>query len=321
MLRPVRSLLALVAPREQPLELQIVGRTLFHAALVGLGAGLIACAFFAGAELLQNLLLERIAGYELLRANGERVWGPASDPAFGIWLIALIPAIGALVGGLVTRLAPECRGGGGDATIEAFHHDDGVVRRRVLWVKTIASIATLGSGGSGGREGPTMQIGGALGSTVGRYVKVSARERRVLMVAGVAAGISAVFRAPLGAALIAIEMLYRDDFESEALIPAVLASVVAYSVAISVFGESTLFGHLEPFTFRPSHIPLYIALAMFISNAEARQDASNALVVIAAPDAPRWIADAKRTASPELAAALDALAARLAHNPTIEGRL
>ena len=63
------------------------------------------------------------------------------------------------------------------------------------------------------------------------------------------------------------------------------------------------------------------ALAMFVSNAEARQDASNALVVIAAPDAQRWIADARRTASPELATALDALAARLAHNPTLTGRL
>ena len=63
------------------------------------------------------------------------------------------------------------------------------------------------------------------------------------------------------------------------------------------------------------------ALAMFVSNADARMDASNALVVIAAPDAPRWIADARRSASPELAAALDALAARLAHNPTTAGRL
>lgn len=63
------------------------------------------------------------------------------------------------------------------------------------------------------------------------------------------------------------------------------------------------------------------ALAMFVSNTEARQDASNALVVIAAPDTPRWIADAKRSASPELATALDALAARLSHNPTTEGGL
>jgi CIC family chloride channel protein len=264
-LRPMRGLLALITPAEQPLELQIVGRTLLHAALVGLGGGILGCAFFAGSDLLQNLLLERLAGYEPLRAQGEKVFSTSHASHVHLWLLLIIPALGALVAGLVTRFAPECRGGGGDAAIEAFHHHDGVVRRRVLWVKPIASIATLGSGGSGGREGPTMQIGAALGSTVGRYLKVSPRERRVLMLAGIAAGISAVFRAPLGAALIAIEMLYRDDFESEALIPAVLASVIAYSVAISVFGQSTLFGHLAPFSFRPAHIPLYIILAVVVS--------------------------------------------------------
>jgi chloride channel protein, CIC family len=264
MLRPVRNLVALLAPAEQPLELQIVGRTLLHAALVGLGAGIIGCLFFAGAELVQNLCLEQLAGYEALRAKGERVFAlSVGEPR--IWLLLLIPALGALAGGLLCRFAPECRGGGGDATIEAFHKADGVIRRRVLWVKPLASIATLGSGGSGGREGPTMLFGAALGSAVGRYLATSARERRVLMLAGVAAGISAVFRAPLGAALIAIEMLYRDDFESEALIPAVLASVISYSVAISVFGQATLFGHLEPFSFHPEHIPLYIVLAIVVS--------------------------------------------------------
>jgi chloride channel protein, CIC family len=263
-MRPVRGLVQLLTP-EQPLELQIAGRTLFHAALVGFGAGLMGVLFFAGAELVQNLLLEQLAGYEPLRAQGERVWGATAGPHFRLWLLAVIPAFGALVGGLIMRFAPECRGGGGDATIEAFHHGDGVIRRRVLWVKPLASIATLGSGGSGGREGPTMQIGAALGSTVGRYLKVSPRERRVLMVAGIAAGISAVFRAPLGAALIAIEMLYRDDFESEALIPSVLASVIAYSVSISIFGQTTLFGHLPPYSFHPGHIPLYIGLAIVVS--------------------------------------------------------
>ena len=264
-LRPVRGLVQLLTPNEKPLELQIVGRTLLHAALVGLGAGIMGVLFFAGAELVQNLLLEQLAGYSPLRASGERVWGAEAGPHFRLWLLAIIPALGALVGGFITRFAPECRGGGGDATIDAFHHDNGVVRRRVLWVKPLASIFTLGSGGSGGREGPTMQIGAALGSTVGHYLKVSQRERRVLMIAGVAAGISAVFRAPLGAALIAIEMLYRDDFESEALIPSVLASVIAYSVSISVFGQATLFGHLPPYSFRPGHIPLYIGLAIVVS--------------------------------------------------------
>jgi CIC family chloride channel protein len=261
----MRNLVGLIAPADQPLELQIVGRTLFHSALVGLGAGILGCAFFAGAELLQNLLLEQLAGYEPLRAHGERVWGAAPASNHHWWLLMIIPAIGALVGAFISRFAPESRGGGGDATIEAFHHHGGAIRRRVLWVKPLASIATLGSGGSGGREGPTMQIGAALGSTVGRYLRVSARERRVLMVAGVAAGISAVFRAPLGAALIAIEMLYRDDFESEALIPSVLASVIAYCVSITVFGQATLFGHLQPYSFRPEHIPLYIGLAIVVS--------------------------------------------------------
>lgn len=267
MLRSVRGVAGLVGAMRpaEPLELQIVGRTLLHAAAVGLGAGVLGCLFFAGAELAQNLLLERLAGYEPLRAAGEQVWGHIEAPSLRLWLLALIPALGALLAGALTRFAPECRGGGGDATIDAFHHNNGVLRRRVLWVKPLASIATLGSGGSGGREGPTMHIGAALGSTVGRYLKVSARERRVLMVAGIAAGISAVFRTPLGAALLAIEMLYRDDFEAEALIPAVLASVIAYSVAITVFGESTMFGHLLPYTFRPSQIPLFIGLAIIIA--------------------------------------------------------
>ena len=149
--------------------------------------------------------------------------------------------------------------------IDAFHHGDGQIRKRVAWVKALSSIFTLGTGGSGGREGPTMQIGGALGSLCGRLLRVGARERRILMVAGVAAGIAAVFRTPLGAALLAVEVLYRDDFESDALIPAVLASVTAYSVVISIFGESTLFAHPGRFPFVITHLWLYGLLALMVS--------------------------------------------------------
>ena len=94
---------------------------------------------------------------------------------------------------------------------------------------------------------------------------VSARERRILLVAGAAAGISAVFRTPLGAALLAVEILYRDGFESDALIPAVLASVVSYSVVISIFGESTLFAHAARFPFVPAHLPFYAVLALLVA--------------------------------------------------------
>lgn len=248
-----------------PLDLRIVGRTLLHAALVGLGAGLVGALFFKGLEVAQRLLLEDLAGYLPLRAHGEFfARGEAAHP-FRPWLLVLLPALGGLVCGLITRYAPETRGGGADTTIEAFHHRGGVIRRRVIPLKLLASIASLGTGGAGGREGPTMLIGGALGSAVAQALGVGSRERRILLVAGVAAGISAVFRTPLGAALLAVEFLYRDGFESDALVPSILASVVSYSVVISFFGESTLFSHAARFPFVPAHLPLYALLSLLIA--------------------------------------------------------
>ncbi len=249
-----------------PVDLRIVGRTLLHAALVGAVAGLMGAAFFAGLEFVQRLMLEDLGGYHTLRAHGETfLHEPAAGHVFRPWLLVVLPAVGALAGGIVSQLAPETRGGGGDAMITAFHQQGGRVRKRVAWVKALASLFTLGTGGAGGREGPTMQIGGALGSLVAGVLRVPAQERRILMVAGVAAGIAAVFRTPLGAALLAVEVLYRDDFESDALIPAVLASVTAYSVVISIFGESTLFSHPNRFPFVLGHLWLYGLLALLMT--------------------------------------------------------
>ena len=248
------------------MDLTVIGRTLLHAALVGAAAGLVGAAFFAGLEYLQRLLLEDLGGYHPLRAAGENFLGPSHiEHKFRPWLLVLLPAVGALASGIISQLAPETRGGGGDAMINAFHHAGGIIRRRVIWVKALASFFTLGTGGSGGREGPTMQIGGALGSTVGRLLRVTPAERRILMVAGVAAGIAAVFRTPLGAALLAVEVLYHDDFESDALIPAVLASVVAYSIVISIYGESTLFAQPSRFPFVPGHLWLYGLMALLVA--------------------------------------------------------
>jgi CIC family chloride channel protein len=261
-----RELLTTILKEAAPADLRIVGRMLFHAAIVGVAAGLMGAAFFAALEVVQRLILEDLGGYRPLRAHGETFLPELSGVRhFRPWLLLLVPAIGALASGIISELAPETRGGGGDAMINAFHRQDGVVRRRVSWVKALASIFTLGTGGSGGREGPTMQIGGALGSTCGWLLRVDARERRILMVSGVAAGISAVFRTPLGAALLAVEVLYRDDFESDALIPAVLASVVAYSVVITIFGEATMFSNPGHFPFIIKHLPLYALLALMVS--------------------------------------------------------
>ncbi len=264
--RALRAGLAWVAPLVAPLDLRLLGRTLLHAAALGCLAGVAGAGFFAALEIGQKQLLTVLAGYVPLRAAGEAALGEAAPGPFRPWLLALLPAAGGLVSGLITsRLAPECAGGGGDATIEAYHHQGGRIRARVAPVKAAASIAALATGGAGGREGPTMQIGAALGALIGRWLPTTARERRVLLVAGVAAGISAVFRTPLGAALLAVEMLYRDDFEADALVPAIFASVIAYSIVASIFGESTLFGRLPPFPFVPRHLLLYAALALLVS--------------------------------------------------------
>ncbi|MEO6598324.1 MAG: chloride channel protein [Polyangiaceae bacterium] len=254
-------LASLVAGRA-PIDLGIVGRTLLHAAAVGVAAGLVGAAFFAGLEYMQRGLLDELVGYIPLRADGETFAAGESHGVFRWWLLLLLPALGGLACGLITQFAPEARGGGGDAMIDSFHHHGGHIRKRVIWVKFLASMFTLGTGGAGGREGPIMQIGGALGGLVARLLRVSQRERRILMVAGVAAGMSAVFRTPLGAALLAVEVLYKDGFESDSLVPAVLASVVSYSVIISIFGESTLFARVPSFPFQPRYLPLFGLLAV-----------------------------------------------------------
>ncbi|MGO8995138.1 MAG: chloride channel protein [Polyangiaceae bacterium] len=266
--RPIRRMTKLLRKRSAavaaPLGFQILGRMLLHAALVGAAAGLIGSLFVAGLEIVQRVLLEGLTGYLPLKAAGELVLD-SQPTTWRPWLLWLIPALGALIGGAISRLAPETRGGGADAIIDSFHNQKGVVRRRVPGVKILASVFCLGTGGSGGREGPTMQIGGAIGSLVGRYLNVTDRERRILLVAGTAAGMAAVFRTPLGAALLAVEVLHRDDFESDALVPSVLASVVAYSVFISFFGEATLFDHAKRYPFVPAHLPLYALLAILLS--------------------------------------------------------
>src|SRR5580765_6232878 len=286
-----RELLTTILKEAAPADLRIVGRMLLHAAIVGVAAGLVGAAFFAGLEVVQRLILEELGGYRPLRAHGETFLPELQNLGhFRPWLLVIVPAVGALASGIISELAPETRGGGGDAMINAFHRQDGIVRKRVAWVKGLASSFTLGTGGSGGREGPTMQIGGALGSTCGWLLGVDARERRILMVSGVAAGISAVFRTPLGAALLAVEVLYRDDFEADALIPAVLASVVAYSVVITIFGETTMFLSPGRFPFIIKHLPLYALLAlavsvlavMFLSSLRTVQRVTASLTI------PRW---------------------------------
>jgi len=158
-------------------------------------------------------------------------------------LLILIPALGGLISGiLVFTIAPEAEGHGTDAMIDAFHTRAGYIRKRVPFVKIFASAITIGSGGSAGKEGPIAQIGAGFGSFLASVLKLRPRERRILVLAGAAAGIGAIFHAPLGAALFAPEVLYREmEFEFEAILPCVVSSIVAYSIFSEVYGRNALF--------------------------------------------------------------------------------
>src|SRR5262249_44101431 len=114
-----RALLPIIFSETAPLDLRIVGRMLFHAALVGVAAGVAGALFFGALEYVQRFLLEELVGYVPLRASGETFAGGGGNAVeFRPWLLVILPAIGGLFCGMVTRVAPESRGGGADATIE-----------------------------------------------------------------------------------------------------------------------------------------------------------------------------------------------------------
>ena len=143
----------------------------------------------------------------------------------------LIPAIGGLISGfIVYTFAPETEGHGTDAIIRAFHQIKEKVRGRVPIIKTIASAITIGSGGSAGREGPMIQIGAGFGAFIASLFKLPDRERRLLLACGAAGGIGSIFQTPLGGALFGVEVLYKEDYEVAALIPAFISSFTGYTV-------------------------------------------------------------------------------------------
>jgi len=224
-----------------------LGRLLMMCLVVGLAAGLGAVGFYGLLELGRTFCMEYLANYRPTLPGNEHAifdFGTlAKSPSILRWVLLIVPVVGGLLSGaIVFWLAPEAEGHGTDAAIEAYHFKDGAVRKRVPFVKAISSAITIGSGGSGGREGPIAQIGAGFGSMLGRWLKMPPSDRRVLMAAGMSAGIGAIFHAPLAGALFAAEVMYRDlDFEHEVLVPAFIASIVAYSVFSGFFGFHPLF--------------------------------------------------------------------------------
>jgi len=219
------------------------GRLLFLSTVVGVIGGLAAPTFIWMLHGASHLLLEGIAGYVppgLPSEGGSTVEVVGSH---GRWLIPLATTVGGILSGLlVFTFAPETEGHGTDAAITAFHQKGGFVRGRVPLIKSLSSALTIGGGGAAGREGPVAQVSAGFGSILAGWLGCSPRERRLLALAGMAAGLSAIFRSPLGTAVFAVEVLYSTmEFEAGALIYTIMAAVVAYAVNGVFVGYEPIF--------------------------------------------------------------------------------
>lgn len=208
------------------------GKWLLLSALIGVVSGVGAIVFQTLVQLVQHFALGRVAGFPLNEAVADYSPLPELEGALSpVYLLVVLTLGGLVAGWLAWRFAPEASGHGTDAVIDAFHNKRGEIRLRTPIIKTLASAITLGTGGSAGREGPIAQIGAGFGSSLATWLKLSARDRRILLAAGMGAGVGAIFRAPLAGALFAGEILYRDaELESDVIIPAAVASTIAYSV-------------------------------------------------------------------------------------------
>ncbi|MBW2690574.1 MAG: chloride channel protein [Deltaproteobacteria bacterium] len=224
------------------IDWRLLTRPVILSVLVGLVTGSAAVLFYFATNSIEHIFLNNLAGYHppeegagaLLVMGDQMIDSLAMDHR---WFLFLIPVIGGLVSGfLVFKFAPEAEGHGTDAAIDAFHNKGGIIRGRVPIIKGLASIATIGTGGSAGREGPIAQIGAGFGSFIASKLKLTSADRRILLLAGMAGGIGATFRSPLGGALFAVEVLYKNpEFEHEGLIPAIISSITAFSL----FGATT----------------------------------------------------------------------------------
>ncbi len=177
------------------------------------------------------------------------------------WGLVPIAALGALVVAVLARAEPMVRGHGIPETMDAVLRQQSRISLRAAVAKPVATSVAIGSGAPFGAEGPIIVTGGAIGSLLGQVVRVSPAERKILLAAGSAAGMAAIFGTPVGAVLLAIELLLFE-FSTRAFVPLVIASVVADAVHNSFFGRGPFFS--IPAIPHPTaaSLPFYVVLGV-----------------------------------------------------------
>ncbi len=163
---------------------------------------------------------------------------------------AMVPGVllGCMAAGFIMQyLTPDPDEHSSEEIIRSYHEHQGSINMRPFLPKLLAAVATVGMGGSAALEGPSIYGGGAIGSWMWTHFRratrfrLDARDRRILLICGAAAGMSAVFRAPLTGIVFALEMPYKDDLAHEALLPSLIASVVSFMTLSSFLGSAPLF--------------------------------------------------------------------------------
>lgn len=177
--------------------------------------------------------------------------------------VILLPVLGGLlVAPIIYFLAREAKGHGVPEVMLAVETQGGRIRPRVAVVKSVASALCIGSGGSVGREGPIVQIGSAVGSTIGQLLRLSEENIRLLVASGAAGGISATFNAPIAGVFFALEVILRR-FNLRNFSVVVLSSVVADALAHTFLGDDPAFA-IPPHALESNlEFPLYALLGLF----------------------------------------------------------
>lgn len=210
--------------------------------LIGVSAGVGSLLLYNGIRLFAYLLLQGISGLQLPLPGGEGGTLQFTIGSYNRLLIPISTTIGGFVSGfLVYKLVPGSEGLGINSAIRAFHNLSVKIRNRTPAVKLLASAVNIGAGGSAGRDGPVALISAVFGSYLSDAFHLDDHDRRILMASAIGAGIGSIFMAPIGGAIMSTEILYRRDFEVEALIPAIVASVVGYAIFGFQFHYQPLF--------------------------------------------------------------------------------
>ncbi|BBY58622.1 chloride channel protein [Mycolicibacterium sarraceniae] len=230
---------------------------------IGVTAGLGAVIFYLALDYTGQFLLGYLGGYHPPQAYADG-GGTGSAGLVRPWAIPLIVFGGALVSAvLVAKLAPEAEGHGTDNAIDAVHTNPRSIRVRAVLVKLVSSALTIGSGGSGGREGPTAQISAGFGSLLTRVFDLSDADGRVAVSLGIGSGIGAIFGAPLGGAVLAASIVYREDFDYKALIPGFVTSGTAYAIYGSILGFEPMFGFVaHDYVFDPAQLGWFAVIGI-----------------------------------------------------------